>query len=243
VGRWTFLTACRTQCDRQKGSDDCSRSRLGNLLRGARRQMRLETAAPSNVNGRPLTVVQIQCTRQIETDTVQFGGSCILSDTVQSSGFQPCASLAAYNSSASVLAKKNNTAYLLKHPLPILFNFCGRRYGLVTAALPASMWSKQKEHTARRPRTRPKHQFFRENRFWCFEGSWERKRRSQSVQTPSSHFFRPLKLTAARNAATSPWGPVYLLTNFLCALSYLHPINSIEAKKPHQDGREHTHGA
>jgi len=40
VGRWTFLTACRTQCDRQKGSDDYSRSRLGNLLRGARRQMR-----------------------------------------------------------------------------------------------------------------------------------------------------------------------------------------------------------
>ena len=48
------------------------------------------------MNGRPLTVVQIQCTRQIETDTVQFGGSCILSDTVQSSGFQPCASFAVY---------------------------------------------------------------------------------------------------------------------------------------------------
>jgi len=113
VGRWTLLTACRTQCDRQKGSHDCSRSRLGNFLRGARRQMRLETAAPSSVNGRLLTVFQIQYTRQIETDTVQFGGSCILSDTVQSSGFQPCASLAAYNSFASFLAKKTtpHTSY------------------------------------------------------------------------------------------------------------------------------------
>ena len=87
---------------------------------------------------------QIQCTRQIETDTVQFGGSCILSDTVQSSGFPPCASLAAYTSFASFLAIKNNTAYLLKHPLPILFNFCGGRYSFVTAAIPAFMWSKQK---------------------------------------------------------------------------------------------------
>jgi len=65
------------------------------------------------MSGRPLTVFQVQCTRQIETDTVQFGGSCILSDTVHSSGFRPCASLAAYNSFASFLAKKNNTAYLL----------------------------------------------------------------------------------------------------------------------------------
>jgi len=109
-------------------------------------------SAPSSVDGRPLTVLQIQCTRQIETDTVQFSGSCILSDTVQSSRLRPCASLAAYYSSASFL-DKNNTAYVLKHSLPILFNFGGRRYGLVTAALRASMWSMQEEHTARRRRT------------------------------------------------------------------------------------------
>jgi len=113
----------------------------------------------------------IQCTRQIETDTVQTSGSCIFSDTVQSSGLGPCASLAAYNSFASFLAKQN-TAYLQKHPLPIMFKFCGRRYGLVTAGLHAAIWSKKEEHTARLGRTRPKHHFFRESRSWCFEGSW-----------------------------------------------------------------------
>jgi len=54
----------------------------------------------------PSDSVSDQCTRQIETDTVLFGGSCIFSDTVQFSGFRPCASLTAYNRFASSLAKK-----------------------------------------------------------------------------------------------------------------------------------------
>jgi len=114
---------CQTQCIRQKGTDDCSRSRPGNQLRGARRQRRLQTASPSSVNGPPLTVLQIQCTPQIETDTVQSSGSCIFSDTVQSSGLRPCASLAAYNSSASVLAKKETprTSYSTLCPCWSLF--------------------------------------------------------------------------------------------------------------------------
>jgi len=86
--------------------------------------MILETSAPSSVNGRPLTVFKVQCTRQIETDTVQFSESCILSDTVQSSRLRPCASVAAHYSSASFL-DKTNTAYVLKHSLPILSTLVG----------------------------------------------------------------------------------------------------------------------
>jgi len=42
--------------------------------------------SPSRVNGPPLTSFQIQCTRQIETDTVQTSESCIFTDTVQFNG-------------------------------------------------------------------------------------------------------------------------------------------------------------
>jgi len=228
---------CQTQCIRQKGTDDCSRSRPGNQLRGARRQRRLQTASPSSVNGPPLTVLQIQCAPQIETDNVQSSGSCIFSDTVQSSGLPPCSSLAAYNSSASVLAKKETlrTSYSTFRPCCSLFIW--RLYGLVTSALPASIWSKKEEHAARRGRSRPKRHFFRENPFWCFEGSWERKCRWLSVQRPPSYFSSPSKFTAARYATTSQRCSVCLLANFLCALAFIHPIDSIEAEKPHQDGR------
>jgi len=93
------------------------------------------------------------------------------------------------------------------------------------------------ERTAWLGRTRPKHHFFRESRSWCFEGSWERKRRSLGVQTPPSYFSRPSKFTAARWAATSPRCPVCVLAKYLCALALLHLIHSIEPKFPHQDGR------
>jgi len=204
--------------------------------------------------------VQIQCSRQIETDTVQSSRSCIFADTVQSSGLGPCASLAAYNSFASFLSKRNDTAHVLKHPLPIIFHFCRRRYGLVTAGLHAAIWSMREEHTECLGRTRPKHHIFRESRFWCFEGSWERKRRSLGLQTPLSYFSLPSKFTAARYAATSPRGglpagqvftaaryaatsprcPVCLKAKYLCALALLHLIHSIEAKKKHQEGRTMT---
>ena len=172
---------------------------------GARRQRRLETAPPSSVNGPPVTVFQIQCTRQIETDTVQTSGSCIFSDTVQSSGLGPCASLAPKapfahysrspkNPALQQLQKSSKSASTTpQRPIwnsfatvgvrdfwenGCMFKFCGRRYGLVTAGLHAAIWSKKEEHTACLGQTRPKHHFFRESRFWCFEGSWERKRRS-----------------------------------------------------------------
>ena len=86
------------------------------------------------------------------------------------------------------------------------------------------------EHTACLGRTRPKHNFFRESRFWFFEGSWERKHRSLGVQTHPSYFSRPSKLTAARYAATSSRCPVCLLAKYLCALAVLQLIRSIEAK-------------
>jgi len=62
---------------RQRGFVDGSRSRLGNQRRVAPRQRRLQTAPPSSVNGPTLTVLQIQCTLQIDTDTAQSSGSCI----------------------------------------------------------------------------------------------------------------------------------------------------------------------
>jgi len=119
------MTECQIQCMRQRGTDDGSRSRPGNQLRGARRQRRLQTVPPSSVNGPSLTVLQIQCTPQIETDTVQSSGSCIFSDTVQSSGLRPCSSLAAYNSSASFLARKETvrTSYSTLCP------FCSKTFG------------------------------------------------------------------------------------------------------------------
>ena len=157
---------CQTQCIRQKGTDDCSRSRPGNQLRGARRQRRLQTASPSSVNGPPLTVLQIQCAPQIQTDTVQSSGSCIFSDTVvQSSGLRLCASLAADNSSASVLAKKETLRTSCSTLCPCCSLLLWRLYGLVASALPASIWSKKEEHAARRGRSRPKQHFFRENPF------------------------------------------------------------------------------
>jgi len=126
------------------GTDDGSCSRPGKQLRGARRQSILEMPPPSSLNGPPLKRPQIQCTRQIETDTVQSSGLCIASDTAQSSGLRPCASLAAYNRFASFLAKKEGTTCLLQNPLPVLFNFCGRQYGLVTAVFPTCIWSNKK---------------------------------------------------------------------------------------------------
>ena len=115
--------------------------------------------------------------------------------------------------------------------------FLWRLYGLVTSALPASIRSKKEEHAARRGRSRPKQHFFRENPFWCFEGSWEWKCRWLSVQRPPSYFCSPSKFTAARYSATSQRCFVCLLASFLCALAFIHPIHSIEAEKPHQDGR------
>ena len=228
---------CQTQFIRQKGTDDCSRSRPGNQLRGSRRQRRLQTASPSSVNGPPSTVLQIQCARQIVTDTVQSSGSCIFSDTVQSNGLPPCAFLAAYNSSASVLAKKETLSTSYSTLCPFCSLFIWRMYGLATSALPASIWSKNEKHAARRGRSRPKQHFFRENPSLCFEGSRERKCRWLSVQWPPSYFSSPSKFTAARYAATSQRCSVCLLANFLCALAFIHPIHSIEAEKPLQDGR------
>lgn len=66
----------------------------------------MQTAPPCSVNGPSLTVLQIQCTTQIDTDTVQSHGSCIFSNTVHTGGLRHCASLAADTCSASFLAKK-----------------------------------------------------------------------------------------------------------------------------------------
>jgi len=77
------------------GTDYGSCSRPGKQLRGARRQRILEMPSPSSLNEPPLTRFQIQCARQIETDTVQSSGLGIANDTAQSSGLRPCASLAA----------------------------------------------------------------------------------------------------------------------------------------------------
>jgi len=52
----------------------------------------------------------------------------------------------------------------------------------------------QEKHRARLGRTRPKHHFFRKNRSWCIERSWERKSRSLSVPTSPSYFSCSFKL-------------------------------------------------
>jgi len=52
-----------------------------------------------------LTILQIQCIRQIGTDTAQSSESRVFSDTVQSSELVPCASLPAYTCSVSFLAE------------------------------------------------------------------------------------------------------------------------------------------
>jgi len=131
-------------------------ARVGNEMWVAGRQRRPEIAPPSSVNRAPLTVFQLQRSRKIKTDTVQSSRFCTFSLAFQSSGLRPCASLSAYNSFASVLAKENNTTYLLQNPFPVLLNFSGRRYGLVTATLAAAMWSKKEAHTplSRRKRTK-----------------------------------------------------------------------------------------
>ena len=95
----------------------------------------------------------------------------------------------------------------------------------------------EEKHTARPGRTRPQHHFFRENRSWCIEGSWERKSGSLSVQTSPSYFSRPSKFIATRYTATSLWFPASVLANLVCALAFVHPIHSIEATKKHQKGR------
>jgi len=125
-----------------------------------------------------------------------------------------------------------------------LFRFCSTFVG------DGMVWSPPRSPLPCGPRRRSirhfrgehgqKHHFFRESRFWCFEGSWERKSRSLGVQTHPSHFSRPSKFTAGRCAATSPRCPVSLLANYLCVLASLHPTHLIEARKPHQDGRRRT---
>jgi len=85
-GRWNLLSARQKQRNGKKGTDDGSRDRRGNQLRGAWRQIRLEISPPSSVNGPPLTASQIQSFRQIDTDTAQSIGSLVFSDTVPSSG-------------------------------------------------------------------------------------------------------------------------------------------------------------
>ena len=125
------------------GTDDGSCSRPANLLTWARRQRVLEMAPPSRLNGPPLRRSQIQYTRQIETDTVQSSGSYSFSDTVQSSGLRPCASLAACNRSVCFLARNESTTYLPEYPFPSISNFYARKYGLLTAVFPASIWSKK----------------------------------------------------------------------------------------------------
>ena len=110
--------------------------------------------------------------------------------TVQVSGLRPCASLAAYNSSASVLAKKRNAAYLLQHPLPMLFIFSLEtvRSGYLRVTL--FHLAKKEEHAAHRGQSQPKQHFFRENPFWCFEGSWERQCRWLRAQPTTLHRLR-----------------------------------------------------
>jgi len=71
---------------REKGTDDGRRNCRGNQLRGGLRQSRPEMTPPDSVTGPPLTEYQIQCIRQIDTDTAQSSGSRVLSDTVPSSG-------------------------------------------------------------------------------------------------------------------------------------------------------------
>ena len=104
--RWNILTARQKERNGKIGTDDGSRDRRGNQLRVACRQIRLQMTPPSSVNEPLLTASQIQYIRQINTDNAQFSGSLVFSDTAPSSGLGTCASLAAYNSLASFLAKK-----------------------------------------------------------------------------------------------------------------------------------------
>jgi len=133
--------------------------------------------------------------------------------------------------------EKNSTAYLLQYPVSILRSFCRRPYSLVIAMLPASIRCKREEQTTCPGGSRPKHHFSKETWTWCFEGTWEQKSESLSVQTPPSYDFRPFNLTGTRYAATSPRCPAYLLANSLCALALLHHVLFTDPKKPHQHGR------
>ena len=156
-GRWNLLSARQKQRNGKKGTEDDSR---GNQLRGAWRQIRLEMTPPSSVNGPPLTASQIQCIRQIDTETAQSSGSLVFSDTVLSVGCDPALLLRPTTVLQFFFCQENNVSCLLQYHVPIFFNFGGDRYGLVTAAFPAAIWSKKEEHTARPGRTRPKHHFF-----------------------------------------------------------------------------------
>ena len=127
---------CRRSSSRRGSSAAATLKIVGSAI--------LEMPPPSSLNGPPLRRPQIRCTRQIETDTVQSSGLCIASDTAQSSGLRPCASLAAYNRFAFFLARKEGTTCLVQNPLPVLLNFCGRRYGPVTAVFPTFIWSNKK---------------------------------------------------------------------------------------------------
>ena len=127
------------------GTDDGSCSGAAKLLRRARRQKILDMAPLSRFNGPPLRKPQTQYTQQLEVDTVLSSGSYSFSDTVQFSGLRFCAVFATYKSSVCFLARNESPTNLPEYPLPSTCNFCVRKYGLLTAVFPASIWfNKQK---------------------------------------------------------------------------------------------------